>query len=247
MNPVEYQRMFDHEDRYWWYVSRRQLVCQFILSVRPPQPLILCDIGCGTGATMKQLLPFGRVIGIDLSPLALGCCLQRKLTGLMKARAENLPLRADSIDVMVATDILEHLEDDIAALREFHRVLKPGGFAVITVPAFGQLWSEHDLALMHHRRYTAPQLAARCAEAGFNVTRTSYALWLLFPFAVITRLLRRKDAETPQAHIPRLPAWLNRLLIHIQQLELRLLNHVNLPWGVSIAAIIHKPVEATEA
>jgi SAM-dependent methyltransferase len=165
----------------------------------------------------------------------------------MKAKAEHLPLRSNSIDVIVATDILEHLDDDIAALQEFHRVLKPGGFAVITVPAFGLLWSEHDLALMHHRRYTAPQLAARCTTAGFHVTRTSYALWLLFPFAVITRLLRRKDASGPQAHIPRLPAWLNRLLIHIQQLELRLLDHMNLPWGVSIAAIIHKPVEGAEA
>lgn len=241
MKPAEYQRMYDHEDKYWWFVSRRRLVCQFIQSVRPPTQLVLCDIGCGTGATMQQMLPFGRVMGIDLSPIALGCCRRRDLTGLLKAKAECLPLQSSSIDVIVATDILEHLEDDIAALREFYRVMKPGGFAVITVPAYGQLWSEHDLALMHFRRYTAGQLAERCARAGFAVTRTSYLLWLLFPIAVITRLMRRKDANTPQAHIPRLPRWLNGLLMLIQRFEMWLLQRMNLPWGVSIAAIIHKP------
>lgn len=240
MNPAEYQRMYDHEDNYWWFISRRQLVCQLIDDSRSPGDLLLCDVGCGTGATMQQMLQFGKVIGIDMSPLALRCCRQRGLNGLIMSKAEQLPLKSNSADVIVATDILEHLADDISALKEFHRILRPGGFAVITVPAFGLLWSEHDLALMHHRRYTAPQLAQRCKESGFRVDRTTYALWLLFPFAVVTRLLQRRYGKTPQARIPKLPYWLNNMLINIQRFEMQLLKHMDLPWGVSIAAVIRK-------
>lgn len=241
MNPAEYQRMYDHEDNYWWFISRRQLVCQLIDDAKSPGDLLLCDVGCGTGATMQQMLRFGKVIGIDMSPLALRCCRQRELSGLIMSKAEQLPLKSSSVDVIVATDILEHLADDISALKEFHRILRPGGFAVVTVPAFGLLWSEHDLALMHHRRYTAPQLAQRCIESGFRVDSVTYALWLLFPFAVVTRLLQPRYRKTPQARIPKLPNWLNKMLISIQRLEMRLLKHIDLPWGVSIATVIRKP------
>src|SRR4029079_8261144 len=94
----------------------------------------LLDVGCGTGATAAALREFGRVTAADFSPLALERCRRRGLTELIPARAEDLPLQDGSIDVIVATDIIEHVDDDLAALREFRRVLCAGGHAVISVP-----------------------------------------------------------------------------------------------------------------
>src|SRR4051812_14475330 len=101
-----------------------------------------------------------------MSSLALGCCRCRGLERLMQGVAEALPLANDSADVIVATDILEHADDDLAALHEFHRVLLPGGHAVSTVPAYQMLWSEHDEALMHRQRYVARLLRHRVVSAG---------------------------------------------------------------------------------
>ena len=98
------------------------------------------------------------MLGVDFSPLALKACATRGLSELVRARAEAIPLASSSVDAIVATDILEHLDDDLAALEEFRRILKPGGQAVITVPAFQFLWSEHDVVLMHRRRYVAAKL-----------------------------------------------------------------------------------------
>ncbi len=190
MHSAEYARMFENEDRYWWFVSRRELVIDLIARyVKVPNPVIV-DVGCGTGATANALGRFGRVVGVDFSPLALEACASRGLGELVRARAEAIPLASSSVDAIVATDILEHLDDDLAALAEFRRILRPGGQAVITVPAYQFLWSEHDLALMHRRRYRALQLGERADLAGFRRVRLGYALSLLFPLA-LGRVLKR--------------------------------------------------------
>jgi SAM-dependent methyltransferase len=203
---------------------------------------LIVDIGCGTGATAKALQRFGQVVGVDVSPLALRACALRGLGDLVQSRAELIPLASDCIDVIVATEILEHLEDDLAALREFHRILKPGGHAVITVPAYQFLWSEHDLALMHKRRYVSSQLGERSRAAGFRVDRLGYTLSLLFPLA-LGRLLKRPrhKGKVPEAQIKPVPEWLNLALIRLQQFETALSNCVPLPWGLSVVAVIQKP------
>jgi SAM-dependent methyltransferase len=183
------------------------------------------------------------VIGVDFSPLALGCCARRDLTRVCRGRAEAIPLRDGCADAIVATDILEHLDDDAGALAEFYRVLKPGGHAVITVPAYRFLWSEHDEALMHRRRYVARELTARAVGAGFRPTLSRYALCFLFPLA-LGRLLKPKapTGRPPEAQIKPLPPWLNAALVRFQRLETRLLRRVRLPWGLSVVAVLRKPV-----
>ena len=235
--------MFEAEDHYWWFVSRRELVLDLVgRFVQTPNPLIL-DIGCGTGATASALEQVGQVIGVDFSPLALEACRRRGLDKLIHAKAAALPISSGLIDLIVATDVLEHLEDDLAALAEFHRMLRPGGVAVITVPAYQFLWSEHDDALMHKRRYTARRLAERTAQAGFHDLKLGYALSLLFPLA-LGRLLRRgpKGTDEPQAQVKPVPAWLNDALIRFQRLETALFRHVTLPWGLSVVAVVQKRV-----
>jgi SAM-dependent methyltransferase len=243
MNPAEYERMFRNEDRYWWFVSRRELVVDLVRGLAPPAGAQLLDVGCGTGATAAALRAFGRVRGVDMSPLAVEFCARRGLGEVALGRAESIPLPADSIDIIVATDILEHLDDDHAALAEFRRVLRPGGHAVITVPAYQALWSEHDEALMHRRRYVAAGLGERIRGAGFETVRLSYALAFLLPLA-LGRLRRRKPVagRVAEAQVPVLPETLNSALIRFQRLETALLRRINLPWGLSVVAVIRKPV-----
>lgn len=243
MKPIEYERMYRYEDHYWWFVSRRELVDSLVrqlpLSARP----VIVDVGCGTGATAVQLGKYGTVIGVDISPLALSWSRQRGLHNLLLAAAERLPLAHESVDVVVATDILEHLDDDVAVLKEFYRTLRSGGFVVVTVPAYSILWSEHDLALMHRRRYVARTLAQRSRSVGFETVRLTYALFFLFPLALTLRLLKRRPPpdKEPEAQLPPLPEWLNRFLIRFQRLETTLLTRVRFPWGVSVVAVLRKP------
>lgn len=243
MNPAEYERMYRYEDHYWWFVSRRELVDSLVGRLPlPPKPVIV-DVGCGTGATAVLLQRYGMVIGVDISSLALSWSRKRGLTNLLLSAAERLPIVDNSVDVIIATDILEHLDDDVAVLKEFYRVLKPGGYVVVTVPAYSILWSEHDLALMHRRRYVARVLAKRGRLAGFEVIRLTYALFFLFPLALVMRLLKRTPPphKEPEAQLPPLPEWLNRFLIRFQRVETSLLHRCNFPWGVSVVAVLRKP------
>jgi SAM-dependent methyltransferase len=242
MNPAEYARMFEYEDRYWWFVSRRELVLDQVRRyVRVERPLIV-DTGCGTGAMVKDLQPFGQVIGLDFSPLALGACAKRGLGPLLRAKAESIPLATKSVDAIVAMDIVEHLDDDVAALVEFHRILKPGGHAIITVPAYQFLWSEHDVALMHRRRYLAGQLAERAGRAGFERVRLGYVLSFLFPLALGRLFNRPKHNGKPaEAQIKPVPDWLNAALIRLQRAETTLFRFGSLPWGLSVVAVFRKP------
>lgn len=242
MNPAEYERMYRYEDHYWWFVSRRELVDSLVRRLPLGSDAVIVDVGCGTGATAVQLRNYGRVIGVDISPLALAWSQKRGLSDLLLAAAERLPITRESVDVIVATDILEHLDDDLAVLREFHRALKPGGYVVVTVPAYSILWSEHDLALMHRRRYVARVLAHRGRAAGFEIVRLTYALFFLFPFALVMRLFKRRPppGKEPEAQLPPLPAWLNRFLILFQRFETAMLAHVRFPWGVSVVTVLRK-------
>jgi SAM-dependent methyltransferase len=243
MNPAEYERMYRLEDDYWWFVSRRELVDALIHHLCLPVNPVIVDVGCGTGATAALLCKHGSVIGVDVSPLALTWCRKRGLHNLLLAAAERLPIATGSVDVIVATDLLEHLDDDVAVLHEFYRALKPGGYVVVTVPAYRILWSEHDLALMHRRRYVASVLAQRCRAAGFEIVRLTYALFFLFPLALVMRFFKRNPppGKQPEAQLPPLPLWLNRLLIRFQRIETALLARLRFPWGVSVVAVLRKP------
>jgi SAM-dependent methyltransferase len=244
MYLAEYDRMFEIEDDYWWFVSRRELVVDLVKQVQINEAPLILDVGCGTGATACALGALGRVVAVDFSMAALQACRRRGLAHLVRSRAELIPLSSESADVIVATDVLEHLDDDHGALREFHRLLKPGGHAVITVPAYQFLWSEHDLALMHKRRYTPRQLGERTSRAGFRQVNLGYALFLLFPLA-LGRLVRRPQVtgQVPVALVKSVPNWLNSTLIGLQRFEMVLSRRIALPWGLSVVSVVQKRSE----
>ncbi|MFN3682340.1 MAG: class I SAM-dependent methyltransferase [Fimbriimonadaceae bacterium] len=243
MHADEYARMFELEDRYWWFVARRRLALALLRDALGAERPRVLDLGCGTGVVLGELEGWAEPVGLDFSPLALGFCRRRGLRRLVAARGESLPLRTSSFDAVLALDILEHIPDDEAAFREAYRVLRPGGALVLSVPAFRVLWGPHDVALMHQRRYRLPEIAQRLEQAGFRVRRISYSIFLLFPIVLLIRLAEKLKRGEAKASLPRVPGWLNRLLVGLQAVETGWIRRRRLPWGISVVAVAVKPLQ----
>ncbi|MCW3098554.1 MAG: Methylase involved in ubiquinone/menaquinone biosynthesis [Chthonomonadaceae bacterium] len=250
MNEPEYERMYRLEDSYWWFVGRHRLV-EALLHSRygapgtqdAVAPLNILDVGCGTGAMSVRLTRWGRVVSADFSHTALEFSRRRGLDHLVGADAMKLPFAADRFDAVVTMDVLEHLPDDCAAMREFFRVLKPGGRVFATIPAYPHLWSEHDLALMHFRRYRLREVRERFEAAGFRIEKLSHTMTALYPIVALQRRLnaRKPPHDPPQAAMPIVPAPLNAALTGFLSVENAFARRLNFPFGVSILCIAVKP------
>lgn len=241
MNSEEYERMYRLEDSYWWFVGRHHLVLSFLRQVYGNRSdLKILDIGCGTGAMSRKLAPFGTVVSADFSPLALSFSRRRGLTRLAASDAMRLPFQDGTFDAIVAMDILEHVPDDQAALCEFQRVLKPGGRVLSTVPAYRSLWSGHDVALMHFRRYIAREVGERFSAARLRIERLTYAMTLLFPIVWLVRKVSPGRSD-PKATLMPVPAFANRALVSLLAGENALIKRANLPFGVTVFCMAVRP------
>lgn len=240
MQPAEYDRMFAQEDTYWWFVGRRRLILSLIRRhFGDRNDLSVLDIGCGTGAMSSDLSRFASVTSVDMSAIALSYTHKRGLQRLCCANAERLPFASASFDAIVALDLLEHVPDDHGAAHEFARVLRPGGCLFATVPAYRFLWSGHDLALMHKRRYTTREFEKLMDEARLNVVRLSYAMTVLFPAVWLVRLGERRLRE-PRSSVRPLPGPINAALSAVMSAENCWLQRWNLPFGVSVLCVAQR-------
>jgi len=230
------------EDSYWWFVGRRIILERF-LSLFVKRRHVAVDFGCGSGRNLELLSGYSdHVMGLDRSPAALELAAARGFP-VAYADGRGLPLADSSADFLSAFDVIEHLDDDMQALEEFHRVLQRDGLLLITVPAYRFLWSEHDEALMHRRRYVASELHIKLTRSGFRVIKRSYAVFFLFFPIVFYRLFRGvfpKDAFAPQASHVLLPSFINNFLVFLLRAEAWLIGSLNLPWGTSIVVLAQK-------
>jgi SAM-dependent methyltransferase len=250
MRPLNYQIMFEVEDDHWWFVGRRAIVLakveQLLKRGRGDRPHLL-DIGCGTGATLDALRGWGTVQGIDLSRLALGFSRQRGNDRVACASATGLPFSAETFDLVTALDVIEHLDDDVAGLREIWRVLKPGAAAILFVPAFASLWGPNDDQSGHRRRYRRGPLLAAVKAAGLEVVSVSYANIAMFgPIWLGRRLLTilgREEQSENRINHPQLNRWLARIFAA----EAGWLRHRSLPFGVSLLCVARRPLTGTAA
>lgn len=242
MNTQEYERMFRTEDSYWWFIGRHDLVETFIIKQYGTSAhLRILDIGCGTGAMSTRLSRWGDVISADFSPVALSYSRKRRLNKLCAADAMHLPFKDASFDLIVSLDILEHLPDDHAAMKELYRVLKPGGRLISTVPAYTSLWSGHDEALMHQRRYVAREIKRLVEHEGLHIERLSYAMTFLYPIVAVVRILTR-HSKKPQASLVAVSPFVNRALIGLLKFENRLIRRFRLPYGVTVFCMAVRPL-----
>lgn len=222
------------EDRYWWYVSRRSLARRLLGKFPGPEGRLL-DLGCGTGAFLAEWP--GEATGLDCSEEAIECCRGRKLGCLVQADASRIPFRSGAFAAVVALDTIEHVEDDRRAIAEAARVLQPGGILVLNVPAFRWLWGPHDVALHHHRRYSAREVRRLLESESFEVRYLSYSVFLLFPAVLVVRGLDKLRSGPPRVRLPAVGDWPNRVLVRLMAWEARVSMRVPLPIGSSIAAV----------
>ena len=189
------------EAEHWWFRGRRMLFAAELGGLKIGRNAGVLDIGTGTGSNLRMLREEGyrNVTGIDLNPLAVRYCLAKGFTSVLSGDATSLPFAEGQFDIVLATDTIEHIDDDRKALQEIYRVLVPGGYAMIVVPAFASLWGLQDIVAHHKRRYRTGDLTEKIRSSGFEIQQVYYFNYLLFVpiwFArQVIKMLRIKRAS----------------------------------------------------
>lgn len=246
----EYRRHFELEESHWWFRSRRALAFRLIgrrvRSLLPSSPRLL-DAGCGTGLNLARLGQFGRAFGCDLAADALAFSRERGLRLLARGDVNRLPYLSGSFDLVTFFDVLYHrdIPDDLAVLREAGRVLRDGGFCLITDSALEKLRGPHDEAHHGARRYDKAALRAKLEAAGFEVVHLTYFFMSTYPAVSLRRRFeRRRAARRPEysakSDLALNPRWLDAMMAGILNLEARLAARRPLPVGSSIVALAVK-------
>jgi SAM-dependent methyltransferase len=242
-----YQRYYELEDRHWWFIGRRTILLAILEQhLGDRRDLRLLDFGSGTGTMAGHLARFGTVQAVDADADAVAFCRRRGLADVQHLTGSTLPFGDGAFDAVTAFDVLEHIEDDLAALAELRRVLRPGGTLLCGVPAFPFLWGAQDEISHHYRRYVRPELRARLQDAGFEVVRASYFNSILFPAIAIIRVGRRalpggrRDGEPLESDFELGPVWMNPVLARVFSSEASFLRMRDLPCGVSLLALCER-------
>jgi SAM-dependent methyltransferase len=244
MQQHTYEIMNRVEDKHWWFVGRRAILESFLEKIvqspksKVQSPKIL-DVGCGTGANLEMLANFGEPEGVDVSDDALEFCRQKGLK-VHKGLAESLPFEDESFDLVTALDVVEHLDDDIAGLKEMNRVMKRTGRALVFVPAFMWLWGVQDDVSNHRIRYTKKQIVERLKRAGFEIERATYANWTFFAPILAGRTLMKLTGIKPESENNVNVSALNGIFGKIFSAERLWLKNFDFPFGVSIVIVARK-------
>ncbi len=192
MQSDEYRKLAETEDRMWYFRALHVRLGHWLARLLPPGPARVLDAGCGTGGFMRALQASNRgwkVTGVDLSPVACGLARVRTGAEIVEGSITALPFGDGAFDAIVTGDVIYHVEDAAAALREFARCVRPGGVVLVNEPAYKWLWSYHDVAVESKHRFTRPELAALFRAAGLEVKFASYANMLALPLVVARRKL----------------------------------------------------------
>lgn len=242
MDRAAYESMARLEGRHWWFVGRRAILSDVMDRLGAKAPLKILEVGCGTGGNLDMLSSFGDVTGVEPDEAARALSSTRSGALVVDGRLpDGLGLDLQTFDVLAAFDVLEHLDDDRGGLAAAAACLKPGGRAVLTVPAFPSLWSRHDELHHHKRRYTRAEFKALVRSAGFEIDRLSYFNTALLLPAILVRFIKKRtgssagDAES----VP--PGFVNFILTRIFAFERFILRRASLPFGLSLIAVARLP------
>lgn len=245
MNPAEYDNLEAKEREHWYYAGKREVVRRWLQRTAAGGPnQTLLDCGAGTGFFAQEMAAQYRVLVLDDHEEAL-TRLRRKFPPeqVLRVSADGIPLPTASVDAVTALDVFEHIADDAGAAREFARVVRPGGVAVITVPASMALWSDWDAGLHHFRRYDRDELQALFPSTDWELVYLNYTNVLVYPAVWLVRRWRsRMAARKPlggtrsEDRIP--PRWLNGLLrsVFVGMSQSR----ISFPFGVSLLLVARR-------
>lgn len=242
MERVIFDRMAALDQTHWWYVARRQILSEAITRlVRPQKPCRILEIGCGTGHNFAMLGRFGEIDAIEVDDTARALASERLGRPVGSAPLPDLEgVPNEGYDLIALLDVLEHIEDDRAALASIGTKLKPGGSILVTVPANEWMWSAHDTVHHHFRRYNPESLSRVVSDAGLVLDFSSHFNSILFPLAAAARVAGkatgRQEADDAQP-----PALMNAAFRTLFGLERHLIGRVPMPFGVSLLAIAGRP------
>ncbi|MFL5823427.1 MAG: class I SAM-dependent methyltransferase [Solirubrobacteraceae bacterium] len=236
--------MLDLDEHHWWYRGRRRIVDAQLAQLPLPSQAAILDAGCGSGRMLQELARYGRVSGLELDPGAAELARKRGCGEVIVGEVEHLPWDSQSFDLVTSLDVVEHIADDRLALAELRRVCKVGGWLLLTVPAYQALWSQHDVANHHHRRYGRRDLRRTALAAGWQVQRVTSFNTILLPPAALVRLAQRNrrpdDQYRPDLELG--AGWLNAVLEWPLRAEAWWISKGGtLPAGLSLMAVLQNP------
>ena len=252
MEDTVYKEFLELEDGHWWFRGRRSIFVMLLdksLGRNPTSDRMVMDVGCGVGGMLDPLEQYGKAVGTDVTFQGLKHCADRGFPRLVASHGPLAPFRDGTFDCITAFDALEHIEDDVATLREFYRMLKPGGIVVASGPAYQFLYAQQDKNTHHFRRYSRGVFTGRARQAGFEVVKATYInVWLfpvILPIVLMQKLMQKINPPKPSQDgsnigIP-IPEWANSLLTAVFCSESKILKYVSAPAGHSLVMVVRKP------
>ena len=241
MEKAIYHKMAAIEDVHWWFIGRRFIVEKILNQLSLPKTAEVLEVGCGTGGNLTLLAKYGKVYGVELDDTAREYACRRGIgTILPGSLPDEIPFTGQLFDLIVMTDVLEHVGEDQVALERIYLRLRLGGYILITVPAFPSLWSRHDALHHHKRRYTKERLRTILINGGYTIVKTSYINCILFPAIAGVRLMQRFLGMAEADDLKLYPPFINRLLAGLFAGEGHLLGSVSLPFGLSLLCVGRK-------
>ena len=242
MDKALYRKFFEVQKKHWWFVSKKKIVLDFIdryLSSNDNHKIL--DIGCGSGLMLNALEQIGDTYGMDMSDDAINFS-KEIFSGTAKKGMlpDNIPYDEEYFSLVVALDVIEHVNDDRASLNAIRSHIAEGGQAVISVPACMFLWSEHDVLNEHKRRYTLEELKGKLIDAGFTIEKISYFNTFLFPLISLVRMINNLLKRKGSSEIDLPHPFINFIVEKIFSLEKYFLRIMNFPIGVSVLAVVRK-------
>ena len=245
VEAIEYETMAKVEDGHWWYVGMRQIARAWLDPLPHEIMWHSLDAGCGTGGNVNRLLnQYGIAHGLDLHPLALELAHTKSPNPFVRGSVLDLPFTHASLDLVTSFEVLYHraVPDEITALREVWRVLKPNGYVLLRMPSYSWLYSQHDQSVHTRRRYVLNDVRAMLEAAQFTIERISYINSIMLPLAIAARIgekVRGSHASDSAMTMPN--PFVNTLFTSVLNLEATWFKHGGtFPWGLSILALARK-------
>jgi len=243
MKNFVYNQIPDLEKNNWWFQGRRKIILTIIDSIfKNKNDLVILDAGCGGGSIINILEKYGKVFGIDNSKKMVKLCRFNQKEVVL-GKLEKIPFEDNKFDLVVALEVLEHIKKDLLALKEINRVLKPGGYLFLSVPAFKFLWGNQDVAANHKRRYSEKQLIKQLNLAGFVNNKINFMNFIFFiPIAIVRVLRRFISREKPELDSKYFDnkTIINKFFAEIFKIEAKILPFVKVPFGATLLSVSKK-------